>query len=401
MAVIRNTAAMRLKGRVGNTTYYTEGGRQLARVSQNSSNYGETASRTETQQFQRGKWGNLVNFYKVSAKWMKKAFTSKAAKQSDYNRFMQLNVSFSRVYLTKSMYASGGVVVDAFKVTEGNLRPINVTKSGSVYSTDLALGNLVIDVNTTVKDFSAALVLENSHVVYGMQISFISYQQEVSSQGIPSIICTAYEVTLSDTDTSKLRGYLPEFCSSSVGGMLGTNNNISVGAFCYVLSNSTSGNLEVSSQSLITNNDVLLASYTSEVAKAECIASYGVDDDVFLTSGSRRVQAANQPISIEGIDCSGTIYPSGSEDVQFGEFATSTSSPNLLIAGNFNSVTNVKVRPSGYSNYFEAISIIKVDGGVKVTFDGGGHFGRYITSIVVTIDGLDYVATYYAGQENE
>lgn len=301
MALIRNTASMQLRGRVGNTTYYSEGGRLIARVSQNSSNYGEGAARSERQQFQRGKWGNLVNFYKVSKAWMKKAFENRKANQSDYNRFMQLNTANGRVYLTKSMYAQGGCVVDAFRISEGSLRSISVFPVGSVFRTDLKLGDLTIGAATTVGDFSAALIENNNHIHNNMQISFISYQQEVNQFDVPQLICTAYEVTLDTESTELVRSYLPVFCSNGVDGYLGTNDNISIGAFAYVLSESVSGKTLVSTQELILNNSVLIAQYTSAEAIERSIKSYGVDTDVFLASGSNPTQATPQPLFISSV----------------------------------------------------------------------------------------------------
>lgn len=289
---------MRLKGRVGNTTYYTEGGRLIARVSQNSSNYGDTASRTELQQSQRAKWGNLVNFYKLSKGWMKKAYENRKANQSDYNRFMQLNTAFARVYLTKDMYAQGGCVVDAFRISEGSLRSIQVLEIDGKYLTDLSLGSLSITKETTIGEFSEALIENNNHLHNNMQISFISYQQDVNQFGTPQLICTPYEVTLDTDSTAILRNFLPVFCSQSVEGFLGTNNNVSVGAFAYVLSESVAGKTLVSTQMLTTNNSALLDQFTSNDAIANSIASYGVDADVFLSSGSLPNVPTPQPIYI-------------------------------------------------------------------------------------------------------
>lgn len=301
MALIRNTASMQLRGRVGNTTYYSEGGRLIARVSQNSSNYGEGAARSERQQFQRGKWGNLVNFYKVSKAWMKKAYENRKANQSDYNRFMQLNTANGRVYLTKSMYAQGGCVVDAFRISEGSLRSVSVFPVGNVFRTDLQLGDLTIGDATTIADFTQALIANNNHLHNNMQISFISYQQEVNQFGVPQLICTAYEVTLDTESTELVRSYLPVFCSNGVDGYLGTNDNISIGAFAYVLSESVSGKTLVSTQELILNNSTLIAEYTSAEAIERSIKSYGVDTDVFLASGSNPTQATPQPLYISRV----------------------------------------------------------------------------------------------------
>lgn len=348
MAEIRNTASMRLRGRVGNTTYYVEGGRQLARVSQNSSNYGESARRSESQQSQRAKWGNLVNFFRVSQRWMSKAYESKKRTQSDYNRFMQLNVPLAKLYLERNQYAMGGCVVDAFKVSEGSLKPISVLKVHNVWRTDLAVGSLAITDATKVRELTQALIANNNHLAVGMQISFISYQQMVDANGIPQLYCTAYEMTLSLTDDADVRSYLPVFCSSVVDGYLGTNDNISTGAFTYILSDSTSGRTRVSTQTLVTNNDALILKYSSDDAYNASIASYGVDADVFLMSGSKPQDATPQPQFIEFVALGEDNYAdndyvgklsdvmdSNGMVIMFGNNVTSLVSVKLEVAGGY------------------------------------------------------------------
>lgn len=355
MALIRNTASMRLKGRVGNTTYYTEGGRLIARVSQNSSNYGDTASRTELQQNQRAKWGNLVNFYKLSKGWMKKAYENRKANQSDYNRFMQLNTAFARVYLTKDMYAQGGCVVDAFRISEGSLRSIQVLPIDNKWLTDLSLGELAIDNTTTVGSFSQALISNNNHLHNNMQISFISYQQDVNQFGTPQLICTAYEVTLDTESTAILRDYLPVFCSSVVNGYLGTSNNISFGAFAYVLSESVMGRTLVSTQMLITNNETLLEQYTSNEAIANSIASYGVDADVFLASGSVPTGATPQPFFISHVSNRfGDDYPTGEDRSTIDTF-TAGGDLTIQLSKPITSVTYISIwGPNDVKSWYDS-----------------------------------------------
>lgn len=302
MAIIRNTASMRLKGRVGNTTYYTESGRLIARVSQNSSNYGESARRSSSQQMQRAKWANLVNFYKVSKGWMHQAFESKKTKQSDYNRFMQLNTASARIYLTRNMYANGGCVVDAYLISEGSLRSVAVRAIGNKYTTDLKLGSLSITSATTIGEFSQALINNNTHVRENMQISFISYQQDVNQYGVPLVVCTAYEVTLDSRSTEVLHSYLPEFAAvTSSDACLGTSEEVSLGGFAYVLSITENGKTSVSTQRLVVVGNELIEQYTSEEAINASIESYGVDSDVFLMSGSVPQVPASQPLFISGV----------------------------------------------------------------------------------------------------
>lgn len=398
MAYIRNTAAMQLKGKVGNTTYYVESGRQLARVSQNSSNYGETARRSEAQQFQRGKWGNLVNFYKASKSWMRKAYETKKRTQSDYNRFMQLNTQDARIYLTKNMYANGGCVVDMFRISEGSLRSIQTNKVGDLYKTDLRVGSLTIDADTTIADLTQALLLNNNQLRDNMQISFISYQQDVDTYGTPYIICTAYELTLDSIGGQKVRAYLPEFCSSVVDGCLGTNNRISTGAFAYVLSETLNGVTRVSTQSLITKNDGLINQYSSLSAQRESIDSYGVDEDIFLTSGSVPTDPTPQPIYLQRIGVVGGdldySYSVGGKGPEVGAIWSQGGNEYIDISGSFGNATKVTLIFFGPDNSVDVPILSRSGNRLYLGTVPSTWYDFQIQTIVVTIDGEQIEGTF-------
>lgn len=312
MGVIRNSANRIIKGRVGDMTYYVSNGQQVARQALNNSNYGATAMRTDAQQNRRVRWSNLVNFYKLSKRWMKKAYESKEGKQSDYNKFMQLNVNSARIALTKTQAVQGSCIIDAFQVTQGTLTPIEITKVGSQYKTSLSLGTLTIDENTTIADFTAALVNANPSVQDGMQLSCVSYQQSVDSQGIARAICTFYEVTLNLESTEKIRDYLPAFCCQTLQGYLGTNDNISLGGFTYILSNQVDGKILVSSQVLTVNNAALITQYSSNTQFNEAVDSYGVTNEVILSPNTRNQQErVAPPLYISTFKVGSYTYASG------------------------------------------------------------------------------------------
>lgn len=298
MAQIRNTAAMTYKGRVGNMTFYVEGGRQLARVAQNSSNYGETARRSEAQQGRRVRWANLVNFYKASKGWMAKAYETKKRTQSDYNKFMSLNINNARIFLTKQAAAMGACITDEFKISEGSLRTINIVKTGDSWRTDINMGGLDPGDSTTVAEFSTAVINGNNYVHEGMQLTFVSYQQTEFASGVPSVICTAYEVTIDETNNDPLFAYIPSFAMELNGGFVGASAAISRGCFAYIWSETINGSVRVSSQTLINNNQALINTYSTEVAMRMAIASYGLDADVFLASGSAQTLPTPQPNAV-------------------------------------------------------------------------------------------------------
>lgn len=303
MAVVRNAANTVRRGRIGETTYYVSNGQQIARQARNDSNYGETARRSEAQQSRRVLWANIVNFYKASSSWMAKAFETKRNGQTDYNKFMQVNVGAARINLTRAQAAAGACVADNFIISQGSLPSVEMTLQLSSWATNIDLGGLQINDTTTNAEFTAAIEANNANLRRGMQLSYVSYQQTVDPMGIPRLISRLYEITLDAESQSLVRNYLPAFCSTTVGRYLGTSAALSIGGFAYIVSDLSSGSLRVSTQRLNTFNAALIAQYTSETQKAAAIASYGLDSEVVLSPiGTNPQTPEGQPIYIEYID---------------------------------------------------------------------------------------------------
>ena len=299
MAIIRNAANTIRRGRVGEATYYFSRGQQVVREARNNSNYGETATRTQAQQNRRVLWANLVNFYKANQKWMPKAYESKAANQTDYNRFMQVNMSSAKIALTKDQAAAGACIADGYIVSQGSLPSVTINQVGQAWATNLALGDLIIGADTTNAQLTAALLANNANVSAGMQVSFVSMQQSIDALGYPRLITRCYEITLSTTSSELVRNYLPEFCSTSVNGNLGTNTNVSIGGFAYIMSENVNGTLRVSTQQLVINNATLISQYSSATQVAAACQSYGVDSEVILSPvGTNAQDAEAQPVYI-------------------------------------------------------------------------------------------------------
>lgn len=322
MAVVRNAANTVRRGRIGETTYYVSNGQQIARQARNDSNYGETARRSEAQQSRRVLWANIVNFYKASSSWMAKAFETKRNGQTDYNKFMQVNVGAARINLTREQAAAGACVADNFIVSQGSLPSVEMTLQLSSWVTNINLGNLIIGDSTTNAELTAAIEANNANLRRGMQLSFVSYQQTVDALGIPRLISRLYEITLDAESQSIVRNYLPVFCSTTVDGKLGTNNSLSIGGFAYIVSDLSSGTLRVSTQRLNTINAALIAQYTSQEQKAAAIASYGLDAEVVLSPvGTNSQVPEGQPIYIEYVEGATGVWVANSyagdwEDIQ-------------------------------------------------------------------------------------
>lgn len=398
MGIIRNSANRVIKGRVGDMTYYISNGQQVARQALNNSNYGATAMRTDAQQNRRVKWSNLVNFYKLSKNWMKKAYESKEGKQSDYNKFMQLNVNSARVALTKTEAVQGACIIDAYQVTQGTLAPIEATKVGNQWRSSIVVGNLTIDDNTTIADFTAAVVNNNPAISDGMQLSFVSYQQNVDVLGIARAICTFYEVTLNSNSTAKLRDYLPAFCSQVLNGYLATNDNISLGGFTWIVSNQVNGKIYVSSQTLTVNNEALITQYSSTAQINAAIDSYGVTEEVVLSPVSLNAQErVTPPLYISTLLIDGNSYNAND---YFGTLATLSGKNGALTLSTSTDLTVSSVVAKGTSSgtQVNGNTIVKTGNNVTFTF-GTSSSSQVLSEIIVTMsDGTELSVPFATSQ---
>lgn len=278
-------------GRIGNTTYYVANGQQIARQSRNNSNYGEGASRSDAQQLRRVKWANLVNAYKAMSSWMPKAYESKKQNQSDYNKFMQLNINTSAVALTKDMAANGCAVWESWQVSQGSLVPINLIPDSLAIgvASDIKL-SAAISADTTIAALSADIIANNPAFRDGDNIAQVLFYTALDSRGYPYSTCRYYEFTLNTSNTALL-STLP------VAAVMGSSNLSSqellaakqtasavttAEGFVWIHTRKVEGKLMVSSQSIYMQESSFVDQFSTQAAIDAAIASYGVEQDVPL-----------------------------------------------------------------------------------------------------------------------
>lgn len=250
-----------------------------------------TNPRTTAQMTQRTRWANLVNFYRANASWMKFAYETKSQNQSEYNKFMSLNIPSSKIYLPKSVAAQGGCIVDSYQMTQGTLNSIEVTKQTNSWATNLYLpADFNISSTSTVGEVASALLQSNPALREGDQISFIRFTQQTNSNsGVPYVVVRRYEVLLNTDNLQPFYNYMPS--DYIIQGVLGNGKFVAVkdsgnaGGFCLILSRTSGGRTFVSTQEIIVaNNRTLIESFSTSAAIQNAIDSYGTSSDPFLTS---------------------------------------------------------------------------------------------------------------------
>lgn len=287
MAIVSSMWLKGAKKRLGGTVIYQAMGqtrqRELAAEVSNP--------RTELQMGQRVKWANLVNLYRANRSWMKYAFETKKSNQSEYNKFMSLNVTNSRIYLAKQVANAGGCIVDSYVITQGSLPSIEFVKTtNDYYRSNIQIEPSANFETISVKDFSDMVVELNPAIRYGDQLSFIRMTQMTNaSTGVPYVVVREYEVIIDTNNLLPLRNYLPwEYITAwgaqesylAVKTTAGRN-----GGFAMILSRTISGKTYVSSQRVIpVNMEAYIEAFSSSAALQAAIDSYGVSGDAFLSS---------------------------------------------------------------------------------------------------------------------
>lgn len=290
MAIIKSGGIRNLVGRVGGNVYYMNKGQNIAReIAPAISN-----PRSAAQQEQRMRWANLVTFYRVNQPWMKRgAFESKKQTWSDYNAYVSANSKISPVYLTKGESEQGAAVVAPYVVTKGSLPSVAVVsdETNEQFVSDLYVGDLVISGTTTAAELSAALRDNNNNMQEGDQVSFILNFQGTTTDGVPYITARYYEFIIDSSDSRTLAtiGLEGVIIADTWNEMqclcLVNKGNVSGGTI--IISRTTSGNIKVSTQSLVLNAaaTTYLAGYTSDAALQRAARSYGENEANFLAAG--------------------------------------------------------------------------------------------------------------------
>ncbi len=290
MAIL-NGIASKLKGSAGSLTFRRSAGRTI--VSEKVTEV--KISRTEPQQRHRTKWANVVQMYKGIRPLLNYGFENRPKNLSDYNMFVKVNMQQTPVYLTKQQVAGGACVAAPYQITQGSLPAIVLTGTGQSVKTDIRLGGESITSNTTVAQFSAAVVQNNADYRYGDQISFFLVKQMVNAEtGIPYCQFSAAKVILDAANDEKLAdvtGSSHGFASAD--GMLAHVGNDGDCAYAWVHTRkSANGKTLVSSQSLISANSIL-ANYQGDAAYNLASSSYGSTMEVFLSPDGNATGSGN------------------------------------------------------------------------------------------------------------
>lgn len=397
MAIVQNMWLKKAKKKLGGTVLYVA----MEQTRQRELAVDISNPRTPSQMRQRVKWSNLVNFYRVNREWMKYAFETKSAQQSEYNKFMSVNVSSSNIYLTKTLAGMGSCVVAPYIITQGSLTPVEITEGSGYWASNIYFTEgFNIGVSTTIGEFTAALLGVNPALRQGDQLSFIRFTQMSNTDtGAPYVIVRRYEVLLKQGSTELLGDYLPEdyITNQVLNGQdtLCVQDSGLAGGFALIISRTIGGKTYVSTQRIITaHNDAMISAYSSQAALDAAISSYGDGEDAFLSSNSaEEVNSAPVATAVLGITKDGSTFATGTQ-VDIGtwrggdQLAVTFNGP--LEATNINSAVVI----SGGSSYSCAATIEGNKVKLVLPNTWPASPSGYLSRVQVSLDGIQYNGVY-------
>ena len=233
--------------------------------------------RSARQMDRRTQWGNLAAIYKQFDSMLRRGYENLPPQMSVFNAFIQANIDVVKVYITKTIRLNGGAILAPYQITRGSLPSISMAKNASnILVSSVQLGTLSITANTTVGQFSQAVLDNNDSFDEGDQLTFFHGVQTIDTvTRTPRATIRGYKVVLSTAEDTKLWDVVDRIGFSVTDNCLATSQQITNGAAVWVHSRETAdGALKVSTQLFFVENSAL-ATYQGRTAFTAAANSYG------------------------------------------------------------------------------------------------------------------------------
>lgn len=233
--------------------------------------------RSARQMDRRTQWGNLAAIYKQFDSMLRRGYENLPPQMSVFNAFIQANIDVVKVYITKAIRLNGGAILAPYQITRGSLPSISMAKNASnILVSSIRLGTLAIDANTTVGQFSQAIINNNDAFDEGDQLTFFHGIQTIDTvTRTPRATIRGYKVVLNTAEDTKLWDVVDRIGFSVTDNCLATSQQITNGAAVWVHSRETAdGALKVSTQLFFVENSAL-ATYQGRTAFTAAANSYG------------------------------------------------------------------------------------------------------------------------------
>lgn len=318
-------------GKLGETVFYRANGEQRNRTYLRQIRN----PRSLAQMRRRIKFPNLVNFWRVARPIVAMAMQTKRTAQSDYNKFISLNLAANNTYLLKSEAAAGATAVAPYQITAGTLPTIGM-RSPEV--SNIRVGELSGSVSTV----SAAILAANPSLQNGDMLSFVVFGQTIDNAGLPRVVANAFKFKLDVADVTTdfddsivtIGDIAPAVSDNYLAFEYGAVEYDQYAA-AVILSRPSADGWEVSTEWLALERGGFDPSQSvSGVSESDALSSYGYSPEAYLNPGSEAVASADVPRpTISAVRIGGEAVINGGElSKPYGNQTLNISGRNLSLA---------------------------------------------------------------------
>lgn len=315
-------------GKVGSLVFARRLGQQVTRPYNGS----PANPKTRAQMQRRIKWANIINMWRLMKPLLQMGFQNRKTTQSDYNKFVSLNVNQSEAYLLKDEARQGATLLAPYIITSGTL---GVRSMRSAAITDVAVGDINL-ASATIGQLSTAVIANNQGFQIGDQVTVFALGQGLVD-GIPQVLPYAYKFVLvaQSEDTPALDGIeiYGSVAPAIDGGFLAFEfSGVEYDSYAGAVVQSrilADGGLAVSDSRLAVDYEVDGVQQSRNpfaASQSEALSSYGYNADAFLSPASAGELV--QVPSLSTVTLNGQVIPDG------GVFELSNAAAvNVVITG--------------------------------------------------------------------
>lgn len=278
MAKSRNQFSDLPPGRYDGITVYLRNGVVVKRCSKNERG---NPSKSRIQTAGRVRWNNVQHLWSTFPKEWRPRYQNRAAGCSNYNTFMSLNMHGTPIYFTRQEAENYASVLVPLVVSHGILKEVVVEYDGTGLASNIVMGDFAITPQTTVGQFSKAIVENNRDFGHDDRLTFVVGTQMMDTLA-PRARFMCHTVVLDLLSEQPLAEAVGGSDGFEVrGGVLASQ--VTTGAATWVHERPTAdGETLVSTQRLWCDNEEMIALYTSPEALERAAATYSKGKVDFL-----------------------------------------------------------------------------------------------------------------------
>lgn len=268
MAILKNTL---MSGKVGNHRYTRYGDCTIVSELPTVNN-----PQSDAQMRGRLRLNNILQTYKLLKSGVGRNFQGCDDGRKVYAAFRSQNMKQMPVWLSGADSQYGGCFIIApYVVSDGTLETIVCSFVDGAFVSDICIGDLEINSETTIKALSMAILSETNGWKQGDELQLLMLSQPIVASGegrVPRVRLYVQDVTIGHDD---------HLLNSS--GMKWVNNAGCLGISCEGISEKVVGvafihrrmkgkKTLVSRQALVLNDNTLLDAYSGDDAFRECLS---------------------------------------------------------------------------------------------------------------------------------